>query len=328
MENLTDIEKKYKEGKLSDQELRTLYDRLENDSQFREEFIFNKDILIASEYKMNSYSYNETDEWNGLTNKLSNNKVNSTYILSKKIIKYIAAAACLFLAFLMGVLSDKPETTSNSAHIYRTPRGHRSFVELPDGSTVWINSASKVKVPSHFSENKRTVEMEGEAFFDIKKDPDNPFEVNVKGKKIKVFGTRFNVRSYADSKKIEATLEHGKIVFETGNRDYQVRPGQQIIYNTELNRLNLRKVDLKYYTSWKDGRIYMKKASFNEIVKIISIWYDYDVIYNKTEFTNVHFSGVIKHDKSVEHLMNLMQHSVKFDYSFKDSKIYIKSITK
>lgn len=315
------------DGKLSGNELKEFYDRIDQDEEFFKKYLSYKENLVVSGMSNNENGYDKNIEWNLLKKRVGYSK---SIPKSKTINLYqkIAVAAAIVLTFfakdIYNTLTKRDDAQKILTHTFSTPKGHRSKIVLSDSTVVWINSGSKITVPQVFADNKREVIMDGEAYFDVKTNKNKPFEVNVKGKKIRVLGTSFNVKAYNDRDYIMATLEHGMIEFISDRRSYTLTPNEQIYYNTKSRKLVKRKVDTRYYTSWKDGRMILRDANFKTLVRIIEQWYDIEVIYDKSKFTDVHFYGTIKHEKSVEHLLMLMQETTLFSYKLKDNKLYLK----
>ena len=314
-------------GKLSDNELKEFYDRIDQDEKFFKKYLSYKENLVVSGMSNNENGYDKNIEWDLLKKRIYSVKSrpkNRTIHLYKR----IAVAAALVLTFfakdIYNTLTKRDDSQKTLTHTFSTPKGHRSKIVLSDSTVVWINSGSKITVPQVFADNRREINLEGEAYFDVTSNKKKPFEVNVKGKKIRVLGTSFNVKAYNDRDYIMTTLEHGRIEFVLGKRSYTLTPNEQIYYNIKSRKLVKRKVDTKYYTSWKDGRMILRDANFKTLVRIIEQWYDIEVIYDKSKFTDVHFYGTIKHEKSVEHLLMLMQETTLFSYKLKDNKLYLK----
>src|SRR5690606_7700884 len=111
-----------------------------------------------------------------------------------------------------------------------TPRGGTYQIVLPDGTQVWLNSASSLKYPNRFDGPERVVELEGEAFFDVSKLQEKPFKVVSGGQVVEVLGTQFNISAYRDEVPARTTLVSGHVqVASTANlkSPVAIQPGQQ-----------------------------------------------------------------------------------------------------
>ena len=186
-----------------------------------------------------------------------------------------------------------------------TPRGGQYQLLLADGSKVWLNSASSIRFPVSFSGYTRRVEVSGEAYFEVAKDPSMPFIVNVAGKnEIEVLGTHFNINSYEDEGSIKTALLEGSVKvtsLKTGESKL-ITPGQQAQVNTD-GQIAIKKVDLDKVMAWKNGYFNVDGADTRMVMQLISRWYDVDVVYEgaipKREFggdleKNLKLSQVLK----------------------------------
>src|SRR6187455_1313496 len=151
------------------------------------------------------------------------------------------------------ILEEKP--TQVLYNTVTTPRGGQYQLSLSDGSKVWLNSASSIRFPVSFSGDTRRVEVSGEAYFEVAKDPSMPFIVNVAGKnEIEVLGTHFNINSYEDEGSIKTALLEGSVKvtsLKTGESKL-ITPGQQAQLNTN-GQIAIHKADIDKVMAWKNG---------------------------------------------------------------------------
>ena len=136
------------------------------------------------------------------------------------------------------------------------PYGKRSDIILADGTHIRLNSGSKLTYPSKFKTDSREVYLSGEAFFDVKSNPDQPFYVITKDIKIKVTGTRFNVSSYDEDNTTQTVLVKGRITAGKNKlfaKSMDLFPGERLTYTKSNEALFRDKVDVKLYVSWVDG---------------------------------------------------------------------------
>lgn len=159
-----------------------------------------------------------------------------------------------------------------------TPKGRQFHLLLPDGSGVWLNSASSIRYPVSFTGSARKVWVTGEAYFEIKKNAKMPFRVSVDDKAdIEVIGTSFNVNAYANEEKISATLLEGAISMQSGNQQTLLKPGQQAqLSNLSADRsLKLTdNADIEKVMAWKNGFFNFEGLSMQEVMRQLERWYD------------------------------------------------------
>lgn len=185
-----------------------------------------------------------------------------------------------------------------------TPFGGKYQINLPDGSKVWLNSASSLRFPAFFSGNTREVELNGEAFFDVAKNPDMPFKVITKDQIVEVLGTQFNINSYADEESFKTTLIEGSVKVIYKDRVILLNPGQQ--FQPSLKSSKVIEADTEEVTAWKDGYFLFKDEDIQSIMRKISRWYNVDVSYSG-EIPDVGFGGNISRSKGIDEVLNVLQ---------------------
>ena len=168
-----------------------------------------------------------------------------------------------------------------------TPRGGQYQLVLSDGTKVWLNAASSIRYPVRFAAKTRSVEVSGEAYFEVAQDAKRPFLVRKANTEIQVLGTRFNINAYEDEPVMKITLLEGSVrvtaqMKANGHLDERSKllaPGQQaqVEKNGQLNVF--KNTNVKQVIAWKEGRIDFTDADVKSIMRKISRWYDVDVVY-------------------------------------------------
>lgn len=195
-------------------------------------------------------------------------------------------------------------------NILRTERGGEWNVVLEDGTKVYLNSSSTLKYPISFTGDNRQVILEGEAYFDVVHNPDKPFVVKTNDMNILVRGTSFNINAYSDHKTTRTTLVNGKIEVECSGNTHTLLPGQQIVFEKETKSTKILEVDTELYTSWRNGFYKFKETRLEDILTMLSLWYDVDVIYAEESVKELRFTSS---DKMIRY-DNLMRLLKKFEY--------------
>lgn len=195
--------------------------------------------------------------------------------------------------------SGSAEVTYNTLN---TPRGRVFRITLPDGSGVWLNAASTLRYPTSFSRHERTVELSGEAYFDIQPQANAPFKVKVGGStEVLVLGTGFNISAYNNDAHIATTLLHGKVAVNT----QLLQPGQQARV-TAGAPVKVVQADTSQVMAWKNGMFNFENASVSDVMKQLERWYDIDV-----EFENgvpaMRFGGKIERGLSLMHITRILE---------------------
>lgn len=228
-------------------------------------------------------------------------------------------------------LSSSEHTISKMAYNYLTiPRGGQFFVQLTDGTKVWLNSESKLKYPVSFVDGEtRQVELVyGEAYFDVSSSTLHKgakFKVVNSKQNIEVLGTEFNIKAYKDETDIYTTLIEGKVEVNTGNTQKILLPNEQSVLNLNDDSLIVKPTNVHDVVSWKKGVFSFKATSLKNIMKVLSRWYDVEVQFENSEIEEVKFNGVLKKNQSLEDILTTLQTTKSINgYEIKNKKIIIK----
>ena len=196
------------------------------------------------------------------------------------------------------------------------PKGGEYRIELEDGTKVWINSASRLRYPVVFSGDTREVYLDGEAYFEVRRDVDRPFIVHSGEQKVTVLGTSFGISCYASEANDYTTLVSGKVKvdLERGKQSFVLEPGMQVAYNKESGVAMERKVDVAEFVAWKDGKYIFKQKRLEDILSTLSRWYDFEVFYRNEDVKDVLFSGELRRFDDFSYLLRLIERTsdVKF----------------
>ncbi len=202
------------------------------------------------------------------------------------------------------------------------PPGEKSKVVLPDGTLVWLNSLT---ILHYDAVHPRRAVLDGEAYFEVVKDPEHPFEVSTaSGLKVIVLGTKFNLRSFSNERYVEATLEEG-IITVTGihsEKPVTLRPGQQASYDTASKSLKVRNVSAEACSIWKNNELRFRDVSFRELVPLIERWYGVKITLGPGIGKEDRFTMTIK-TESLRELLKMMQLTSNFSYGINGEKVTI-----
>lgn len=185
-----------------------------------------------------------------------------------------------------------------------TPFGGKYQINLPDGSKVWLNSASTLRFPAMFTGNTREVELNGEAYFDVAKNPSMPFKVITKDQIVEVLGTQFNINSYSDEESFKTTLIEGSVKIIYKDRVVLLSPGQQFKPNVKSSQVI--EADTEEVTAWKNGYFLFKDEDIQSIMRKVSRWYNVEVNYSG-DVPDVGFGGNISRSKDINEVLNVLQ---------------------
>jgi len=190
-------------------------------------------------------------------------------------------------------LEEKSNDHSSAMNQIIIPYGKRTDIVLADGTRIWLNSGSKLSYPNDFTTDSREVYLSGEAYFEVKANPDKPFYVITRDIRIKVFGTSFNVSSYDEDKTIETVLVEGKISAGRNRlfaKSTSLVPGERMTYDKEDENIITDEVDVRVYSSWVNGYLIFENVPIVEIFKKLERYYN-KKIEVETDLEEITFSG-------------------------------------
>ena len=171
-----------------------------------------------------------------------------------------------------------------------TPRGGQFKIVLPDGTKAWLNSASTLRYPTAFNGTDRTVELEGQAYFEVAKNAAQPFKVTVGHMEVQVLGTDFDVMAYPDESTINTTLLAGSVQIKEGSALQLLQPGQQAVVST--NAIAVKNADLKKVTAWKNGLFVFNNMALPAILREVARWYDVEIVYAAKPSEELYGGGI------------------------------------
>jgi hypothetical protein len=205
----------------------------------------------------------------------------------------------------------------------RVPRGGEYSITLSDGSIVYLNSESELRYPVKFVGEDRRVYLSGEAYFDVSKDKEHPFSVDVNGSVVKVLGTSFNVRAYADENEILTTLVQGSVRFSAGKESVVLKPGEQAVLN-KSGRVVIKEVDTYLYTAWKNGVFAFEKQRLEEIMNVVARWYDVNIFWENASQKEVTFTGKMKRYDDFSKVVEMLEMTGNTEFVVKENNIFIR----
>jgi ferric-dicitrate binding protein FerR (iron transport regulator) len=225
---------------------------------------------------------------------------------------YMKIAAILMIPLLVsGVLaynylghnrSIKTDKLVNSS-IY-APLGSRVSFNLPDGTTGMLNSGSRLSYSLPFSQN-RHIKLEGEAWLDVTRDANHPFEISAGNSTVKVLGTRFNLSAYPEEKYVEIVLLEGKVEFQNnnGNEKTIILPSERLVFNEG----NIRKyvVDPLKYSAWTEGKLVFRGDPMAEVARRIERWYNVKITIADRDLEKYSFRATFQ-DDSLEDVLHFL----------------------
>lgn len=181
----------------------------------------------------------------------------------------------------------------------------KSKIVLPDGTIVWLNSKSTLSYNYKAEACERRVSLKGEALFDVKKDLQREFVVDVNGASIHVHGTQFNVNSPKNSDELSVALIRGSVSLEANGERTKITPGEKVFYSRSNKSIIVEKADTEIETLWAASRICLKDKTLTEICRYFEKWYGVQIELSPKITNKQSYSFTIT-DESLEEILRLM----------------------
>lgn len=294
---------KYVEGNVTTEEIEAVVDWLDVDEKHVKEFMaLHKlyDISILNQVQRRQ-------------KQIERNRMALLRRIGLELLR-VAAVALIFLGgkFLL----DKAMYTDTPLQ-YQTlyvPAGQRAELILPDSTRVWLNAHSRLIYPVSFQKESREVELDGEAYFDVRHNESSPFVVKTKNMEIKVLGTEFNVLAYSEIPEFEIALLKGRVELKSVDLShfYRMQAGEQVWYK-EGRYVTSRIKDMDYFR-WKEGLLCFSNQTIEEIIEKLCLYYDIRIeVYNKS-FLDECYSGKFRVKDGVDQVLKVLQLEHKFTY--------------
>ncbi|MGO4294532.1 FecR family protein [Chitinophaga sp. RAB17] len=202
-----------------------------------------------------------------------------------------------------------------------TNKGGTYQVVLPDGTKVWLNAASSIRFPTAFTDSTREVAIQGEVYFEIAPQANQPFIVKTNTTKIAVLGTHFNVMAYEEEKDICTSLLEGGVNIINGTSVRRLLPGQQALVNREHNGISISNADVNAAIAWKEGRFEFN-GNIKTIMRELARWYDLQVIY-EGEVTNKSFAATFSRQDSLNDILEQLELTGTIHFNIADKTITV-----
>jgi ferric-dicitrate binding protein FerR (iron transport regulator) len=220
-------------------------------------------------------------------------------------------------------VTNKSSTAFNELLI---GKGEEYQLVLSDGTRVWLNSETRLKFPVQFSNNRREVFLEGEAYFEVSKNPEAPFIVKTGPMDIEVLGTSFNVSAYKDEASIQTTLVEGKVKVSSNigqSLEQILKPNEQAVFSKSNNQFEVIEVNAALYASWREGIFVFDEENLDDILRKLSRWYDINVFFQSEEVRSYQFSGKLPRFKNCNELLDMIEKTTDVQFTMKENRTVI-----
>ena len=203
------------------------------------------------------------------------------------------------------------------------PRGGEFCLTLSDGTRVWLNSETSIQYPVAFGAKERRVFVQGEAYFEVAKDAKKPFTVQFMSSSVTVLGTSFNIRAYPEEKRSQTTLAEGSVRIYSPGSSMLLKPGEQAEVSALSGEMVKQEVEVKNFTSWKDGRFVFEQQPLEDIMRTLERWYDIRVIFKDEGAKRISLSGNMKRYGDFSQVMKMLQMTGDVRFELHGNDVYI-----
>lgn len=303
-------------------------------------------ILKTISFEMKGFNQSEiTDIWQRIKEKtIDSQQITKRSSVRKFLSNNFMKVAAVTVPFILGAVlyylynnevTQNQTVFSQQQIVKEIPRGQKLTVYLPDGSMVKLNAESKISYPKPFDKEERVVTLNGEAFFEVTRDPQRPFRVISGGIETRVIGTSFNIKAYSDEDRVKVAVVSGKVSIEkvsrekkNANTDFSsesivLSPSEQVTYYVENNKTVVSGYNPNEVLGWSEGTLYFNNASMEEFVSKLERWYGIDIIVKREIPIKKGIVGEFR-NQSLEEILMGMHASSEFDYEFENGKLIIK----
>lgn len=207
-----------------------------------------------------------------------------------------------------------------------TNKGEQTNVILPDGSSAWLNVDTRITYNTSYGKKDRKLTVNGEAFFDVKKNAAKPFIVHVQNMEVKALGTSFNVKGYEDDATVQTSLFEGKvdvgISHPEGHTEQQVlTTGQSLVFSKETDNVNKKNFNQEVVGAWIDKQLIFDNTPFHEVVKNTERWFNVHISYPVNQFEGDYLTLRLKKGESLERLFEIVDETIGINYKKGNDKI-------
>ncbi len=244
--------------------------------------------------------------------------------LYRRTLPYVAIAAGLILAFFWGTYASRQDVVpERKGMVIAVDRGSKSKTVLPDGTEVWLNSATRLEVDNNFGDKERRIRVKGEAYFDVTHDQQRPFIIETGSLDVKVHGTSFNLSCYPEEEVRVALIEGSVELMSNRGQSLLLRPNEIVAYHPETATFHMTKNVLREEYGWRDSKFVFKDRKFELIVKQLERMFDIEIQVTNERMLNKRFTGDFINNEGITEILNIMAKVGEFSYSIKGRQVEI-----
>ena len=266
-------------------------------------------------------------EWERLFSSIEKKTISKmkTRRLFLQYMKY-AAAVVLGIGVSLSTLYLTNQENLSTVGNYKlvTSKGEKSYLQLPDGTRVWLNSCTTLEYAENYGHSNRSIYLDGEAYFEVAKNKDLPFVVKANGIDVKAIGTAFNV--YMEDSQLTTTLFNGKVAVQPTltKQEVLLEPNQVAVYDKSRNKIEVVPYDKKLFAQWRGGFLSFKMMYLQDITKLLERNYNVVFRYENQGIKKLRFSGSFRNNEDLSEILNVIKTNTGIRYQILKDTIVIK----
>ena len=322
----------YLTNSLTPEEMQSLQNWLNVSEENRKHFSDMQEVWIAASDEADEQYFDKEQAYQLFLEHTENLVQPSVKRKTLTISPWMYAAAMVVIVFFCGMIafqSGKRVLRNQLTQItVEAPYGSKTKLYLPDGTLVWLNAGSKMSYAQDFGINERSLNLSGEAYFEVAKDKDKPFIVKTKEQSIEALGTKFNVSAYPTDSLLTTTLLEGSVLLTTQNllHPMVLKPNEQFVYNKRTRSALLQQVDANRFVSWTTGYYYFPEQSLEAILYRLSHVYGVQFTVKSEALKRRTFTGTFYRGQSIKDIMEIIHLSIPVRYKIDDHHVTISEI--
>lgn len=251
-------------------------------------------------------------------------------IIPSRTVLWYASRIAAVIVLLLGIAFAATWVRGLSRHEHlatkevSTGKGQRVSVTFVDGSKVTLNSMSTLRFPEEFSSSARSVELVGEAYFDVARNEKAPFSVKAGEAVVKVLGTGFDIQAWPDDDKVEVVVDHGKVSVRSSSpsadNEVVLNKGEQSLVGKGSSPTAAREVDLEACLSWTKGAMEFRSTELREVLKRLSRNFDVRFSVADSAILNRTITGKIT-DESLNNVLDFIALTLDLQFDRQDGVV-------
>lgn len=305
--NIEDLLISYYDGKTTANEVQEIEAWIKSSDKNKKKAMDIYTLLLMTDTQQVAQNMDLNEELSKVKGRIRENKYHISWW---NWMQRVAVVLLIPMAIAIFILMHRSEPVA-PVHVQlfeiRTQPGMITSFRLPDSTLVYLNSGSVLKYPSVFTGDIREVSLNGEAYFDVTKDPTRKFIVSTpQNSKVEVLGTCFNLEAFDNMDEVITTLIEGKVEFvyqqADTKRKVMMKPGQKTIYNKKNEEILLKNTNGESELSWKDMKVIFDRTPLTDALRMLGKRYNVEFIVKTSRYDKYTFTGTFT-DQYVEEIL-------------------------